>query len=264
LVIKQKGPFKLGYNPITSVDDTNNAMKTDFGILKLEKGQEEVIFEEKKECAFVLILGEVTFEWGNSKETVKRNSFLDEDPYCLHVPAGERVKITALSDDVEIAVSRAYNDRKFAPKFYTNKDYRIEKFGDGVLGNTSLRICKTIFDYTTADYSNLVVGEIISYPGKWSSYPPHDHAQPEIYFFKFYPEQGFGYTEYGEEVNKVRHNDTAVIDKEVTHSTVTAPGYAMYYIWVIRHLENNPWTTRNFAPEHLWMLEKDAKIWPDK
>jgi len=38
----------------------------------------------------------------------------------------------------------------------------------------------------------------------------------------------------------------------------------MYYIWVIRHLENNPFDERIFVPEHKWLLNKDAKIWPEK
>jgi len=245
------------------MDDKENGTMMDFGILKLDKGQEEVNAEEK-ERAYLLILGEVTFQWGNNKVAVRRDSFLDENPWCLHVPAGEAVKITALSQDTEISVTKTYNERKFNAKLYSDKDCRAEEFGKGTLGETSTRIVRTIFDLSNADYSNLVVGEVINFPGKWSSYPPHHHPQPEIYFYKFYPEQGFGYSEYGEEVFKVRNHDTAVISDELTHSQVAAPGYVMYYVWVIRHLENNPFDERIFVPEHKWLLDKDAKIWPEK
>lgn len=263
MIIRQKQPFKIGYNPITSLDDKENNTLMDFGILKLDKAKEEVN-SENKERAYLLIYGEITFQWGNNEKTVRRDSFFDEGPWCLHVPAGEAVKITALSEEAEISVTKTYNERMFDPKLYSDKDCRIEEFGKGTLREASTRIVRTVFDYSNADYSNLVVGEVINFPGKWSSYPPHHHPQPEIYFYKFYPQQGFGYSESGEEVFKVRNNDTAVIINEVTHSQVAAPGYAMYYVWVIRHLENNPFNERIFVPEHKWLLNKDAKIWPEK
>ena len=112
--------------------------------------------------------------------------------------------------------------------------------------------------------SNLVLGEVIDFPGKWSSYPPHHHPQPEIYFYKFLPENGFGHAELGEDVYKVRNNDAILIHENLTHPQVAAPGYAMYYIWVIRHLENNQYVNPIFVPEHAWVMEKDAAIWPGK
>jgi len=263
MVIKQNKPFKSGYNPILSMDDKENGTLMDFGILKMNKSCEESS-SETKERAYLLIYGEVTFRWGNNKKTVRRDSFLEENPWCLHVPAGETVKIEALSEEAEVSVAKAYNERVFNPRLYSDKECRVEEFGKGTLGETSTRIVRTVFDYSNAGYSNLVVGEVINYPGKWSSYPPHYHLQPEIYFYKFHPRQGFGYSECGEEVFKVRNNDAAVFTNDVTHSQAAAPGYAMYYVWVIRHLENNPFTERIFVPEHKWLLSKDAKIWPEK
>lgn len=262
MVIKQEGKFKPGYSPITYLDDKEYSTLMDFGILTIENGQVERNNEEK-ERAFLLIGGEAAFEWEGNRIIAKRQSFLDEEPWCLHVPAGVDVKLTGLSESTEICVAKTYNERKFESKLYSNKDCRVEQFGKGTLGETSTRTVRTVFDISNADYANLVVGEVVNYPGKWSSYPPHHHPQPEIYFYKFYPEQGYGYSESGDEVFKVRNNDTAVILNEVTHSQVAAPGYAMYYIWVIRNLDNNPFNERIFVPEHKWLLDKDAKIWPE-
>lgn len=263
MIIRQKESFKTGYTAITSLDDKENKTLMDFGILILDKGMEEVN-SDNKERAYLLMSGEVTLEWGNNKETIRRDSYFDEDPLCLHLPSGESVKITGVSEKSEISVTKTYNDIKFEAKLYTNKDYRVEEFGKGTMGETSTRICRTVFDFSTAPYANLVVGELINFPGKWSSYPPHYHPQPEIYLYKFDHEQGFGFSEFGEEVYKVRNNDAYIIDKEVTHAQVAAPGYAMYYIWVIRNLENNPFDERIYTPEHKWLLDKNAKIWPDK
>ncbi len=38
-----------------------------------------------------------------------------------------------------------------------------------------------------------MIGEDIHYPGKWAGFPSHYHEQPEIYFYKFDKDQGFGW-----------------------------------------------------------------------
>ena len=101
------------------------------------------------------------------------------------------------------------------------------------------------------------------YPGKWSGFPSHSHAQPEIYFYKFYPQNGFGLLRLGEEGVLLEHNDTVLIEPNKVHPQVAAPGYAMYYLWVIRHLEGNPYIKPDFDPQHLWVEQPGAKYWPD-
>ena len=66
---------------------------------------------------------------------------------------------------------------------------------------------------------------------------------------------------------KVQNNDTVFIDPGLTHPHCTAPGYALWYLWVIRHLDGNPYKNPEypvFLKEHLWVMEKDAKYWGDK
>ncbi|MBZ4644516.1 MAG: 5-deoxy-glucuronate isomerase [Clostridia bacterium] len=261
--IRQDGPFKNGYNAITEMDGKHSDMLMDFGILMLNKDQKE-INTENKERAYLLIQGEVVFEWENNKVTAKRVSCFDENPWCLHVPSEVEIKIISLADNTEIAVQKTDNEKTFPSKLYTPGECMSEERGKGTMNETSTRIVRTIFDKTNTENTNLVLGEVIDFPGRWSSYPPHHHPQPEIYFYKFYPENGFGYAELGEEVVKVRNNDTVTIAAGLTHPQATAPGYAMYYLWVIRHLEGNPYITPTFVEEHLWVTDKNAKIWPDK
>lgn len=49
----------------------------------------------------------------------------------------------------------------------------------------------------------------------------------------------------------------------LVHPQVSAPGYAMYYIWVIHHLEGNPYIKPDFEEQHLWVEQPGAKYWPD-
>ena len=71
----------------------------------------------------------------------------------------------------------------------------------GQVGGACLRLVRTIFDRTNADpNAELVLGEVITLPGRWSSYPPHHHPQPEIYHYRFTHPQGYGHAELGEDV----------------------------------------------------------------
>ena len=43
----------------------------------------------------------------------------------------------------------------------------------------------------------------------------------------------------------------------VIHPQVTAPAFLMYYCWMIRDLEDNPWTDRIVDPRYTWI---DARM----
>ncbi len=262
-IVKAKGAHSFGYTAITQLNGKNKDMMMDFGILRLGKDQN---FQDdlKLEKAYLLVYGEVTFKWEGKTHTQKRTNCFDESPTVLHVPENVKVEIIGVSEDSEINVMRTNNEKNFSSKLYLPEETPDEHRGAGLMKETSTRIVRTVFDYTNAPYANLVVGEVIGFPGKWSSYPPHHHPQPEVYYYKTYPEQGFAYAELGDEVVKVQNNDTVMIGEGLTHPHCTAPGYALWYLWVIRHLDENPYITPTFLPQHLWVQEKDAVYWPDK
>ncbi len=58
---------------------------------------------------------------------------------------------------------------------------------------------------------------------------------------------------------RVVHNSFITIPGELDHPQATAPGYAMYFCWMIRHLENNPWNDRIMEEDHKWLLEPNVK-----
>jgi len=58
-----------------------------------------------------------------------------------------------------------------------------------------------------------------------------------------------------------RNNDTIIIPGRKVHPQTSAPGYRMYYLWAIRHLENNPYKGFEFREEHKWLLNTNAKVW---
>ena len=72
----------------------------------------------------------------------------------------------------------------------------------------------------------MVLGEVVNLPGKWSSYPPHHHPQPECYFYRFDKPMGFGAGWGNGEIYETHHNGLAIITDKM-HSQVTAPGYSL-------------------------------------
>ncbi len=264
MIIRTSNEFNPGYTPITDLSGKNREMLIGFGILKLNLG-DVWTSQEPFERAWLLIEGEVEFSWDGNTEIVTRKSFLDDPPAVLRVPAGMSVAIST-GRDSELAVISKENPHDFSSVFYLQDDVRTDIFGAGTLGEASIRTVRTVFDGETAPESSFTLGEVINHPGKWSSYPPHDHPHPEIYHYRFFPKQGFGISLLEDQPYLVKHGDTTLVSPNRTHSQAAAPGYAMYYIWAIPHLPGDRWipSTRYFREEHTWLLEPDVKIWPDR
>ena len=259
-----RGPkeYPYGYNEITTMDNAEQNTRMDFGILRQKSG--DVFCEAPHlERAYLLVSGKAEVKFAGVCEVIERPNCFDYDPWVIAVPNDVEVTITAL-DECEWTVNRTDNDKTFAPKLWAPDECRSENRGHGTMREASTRIVRTMYDYTNAPDCNLVVGEVIGFPGKWSSYPPHNHLQPEIYFYKFNPENGYGFAELDETVYKTHNNSTVLITGEQTHPQTTAPGYAMWYLWVIRHLEGNPYTVPYFIPEHRWVTDPESEklMWP--
>lgn len=253
------GELKHGYNSMTTCD---SEMLMDIGYQLMDAEEVLKFQDESKETAFVILQGKVEISWEGKKEIMERESLFDENPYCLHVPAGMIVVIKA-ETAAQVLIQKTENETKFAAVFYFPKDVQCDQFGAGMWNGTAERTVRTIFDYTNAPYSNMVNGEVINRPGRWSGYIPHTHPQPEVYTYKFNHPQGFGASFIGDDAFKITHNSWSAIPGGDSHPQVTAPGYAMWYSWMIRHLPGDPWNkTRTDEPEHVWLLDPAAKIWP--
>lgn len=247
LIQNPKG-FDYGYTGITKIGDELETY-INFGILKL-KPKEVYDLNSIYESALLLIYGHAEFYFLDNKFSYKRNDFFTENPCVLHISNNINAKIIAFSD-CEFALFQTPNSNIFSPQFFTEKNMAdCEHRSKDILDNTSYRIVRTIFDHRNRPESNLVLGEVINLPGRWSSYPPHHHEQPEIYHYRFSEVQGYGHGELGENVYKIKHNDTLKILYEQDHAQVSAPGYKMMYVWAIRHLPNNPYIAPVFNPIH--------------
>ncbi len=251
------------FRALTEADGAHSDMLMDIGLLLLREGERRVFLDGLNETAFLLLEGSVTLSWEERRESVSRTSVFDEGPCCLHVPRGTRVDVEAGSG-AELLIQKTANGASFPSVLYTPELARTRILGEGGMLGAARRVLRDIFNYGNAPYSNMVMGELITLPGKWSSYPPHHHPQPEVYYYRFDRPQGFGVSIIGDSARIVRHNDLSAIPGGLCHPQVSAPGYAMYYCWMIRHLDGNPWTDRIDDPDHAWLHDPNAVIWEEK
>ena len=213
------------------------------------------------ETAWLLMNGRVRGKAGDESFELARRSLFDESASCVHVSAGTATVLEA-QGDCELTVYRCRNTTPFPARVFTPEQVPNEHRGKGQVAGRCLRFVRTIFDASNSPPgAELVLGEVVTLPGGWSSYPPHHHRQPEIYHYRFTEPQGYGHAELGDRVFKVRHGDTVCIPPGEDHAQCAAPGYGMYYSWVIRHLPDDPYTVPDFTEEHAWTMSRDASYW---
>jgi 5-deoxy-glucuronate isomerase len=252
--------FGHGETTITRHDAADDPVGLGVGVLRLRAG-ERLEQAAAVETAWLLMDGRIHGTAGGRPFEFERRSLFDESASCAHVSAGTAVTLEAVTD-AELTVYRCPNERPFEPRVFNPADVPDEHRGAGQVRDRCLRLVRTIFDRTNSpEEVELVLGEVITLPGGWSSYPPHHHPQPEIYHYRFTEPQGFGHAELGEAVVKVRQYDTVRIPAGHDHAQCAAPGYGMYYSWVIRHLPERPYTVPEFTDEHAWTMRSDAQFW---
>ena len=256
-------PYGSGYTRVTAAGDADTGgldTRIDFGI-RIQLSGETIVESHSKESVWVLLRGEVKVSAGDQSALLTRGSIFDEAPSGIHVGPATELIIENLGGEAEWAVSRTDNDKQLKVRIFTPETLSPEYRGAGLVQDACRRNVRLIFDYDNNPESNLVIGEVVNYPGRWSSYPPHHHDQPEIYYYRFTEPQGYGHAELGDAVFKVQHNDTMIIPPQLDHAQVSAPGYGMWYLWVIRHLEGNPYTGFEFTEDHAWTLDPENQGW---
>ena len=250
--------LKRGYNVYIDADKDDFGTMMDVGLLIMEEGDSFSIEEPEKECAVLLFCGKVDIAWGGRSIVADRPDTFRCEPYCLLAPRRTEITIRAMAHS-ELYIQKTVNERDYEPVMFTPETVQTQHAGaKGELMGCMRREIKTFFDYENAPFSNMVLGEVLNYPGKWSSYPPHHHPQPEVYFYRFDYPDGFGTGTATAEIYTTRHNGMSIITSGF-HSQVAAPGYAMCSAWGIRHLDGDPWLkTRIDDPEHAWLWKPDA------
>ncbi len=206
-----------------------------FSLLVLESGESFELHSKSSEMALVLLNGAAHLQMNDQSKFVTRAHWQNENPSAAHLCAQTILKIECKSA-ARFALVETPNEELFSARFYLPEQVSTEHRGKDLLNNAAYRLVRTIFDATNAPpEAKLVLGEVVNFPGCWSSYPPHHHPQNEIYYYEFEPSHGFGFGQCGDAVETLRHQDLLFIEGGKDHAQVSAPGYSMYYLWSIRH-----------------------------
>lgn len=234
-----------------------------FRVVKLANGQRYRACETGRESCLVIVSGSADVHAGSAHfvHVGKRTTpFEDKAPGAVYVPAGVSYTVTAWGP-VELAVCTAPGSGEGLPRLIAESSMSREVRGEG----TNTRYVRNILPQTEPADSLLVV-EVITPGGHWSSYPPHKHdtaapgaetALEETYYHRLNPSQGFAfqrvYTDDRslDEACAVEDHDLVLVPRGY-HPVVAPHGYELYYLNVMAGPQRL-WVFRN-DPAHEWML----------
>ncbi|CAI6040625.1 5-deoxy-glucuronate isomerase [Cohnella sp. JJ-181] len=236
-----------------------------FEAYRLEPGAALSRETEDKEYCLVLLSGRASVATADGEWTDiggRMDVFEGTPPYSVYVPAGNRFAVEALTP-LELALCAAPGREGRASRLIAPSDVGAEVRGSGV---TQRYIHNILPESEPAD--SLLVVEVFTPQGHWSSYPPHKHdrdALPdeslleETYYYRVKPEQGFAvqrvYTDDRSLDETLAVGDgQAVLVPKGYHPVSAPPGYEVYYLNVMAGPER-VWRFYN-DPDHAWIVKK--------
>jgi len=228
-----------------------------FEVVRLAAGAPLARDTGDREACFVWLAGSCAVLCGDERWAVvgKRKSVFDGPPQSIHVGPGTPVRLTAGRRGAEIAIGWAPATREVPPRLY--KDAAVVERGEGASART---IHQILMEDREAE--RLLVTEVLTPAGHWSSYPPHKHDTDdppnetyleEIYYYRMRDPRGFAlqrvYTADRslDESLAARDGDVVLVPRGY-HTVSAAPGYDAYYLNVMAG-PRREWLIR-FDPDH--------------
>ena len=245
-----------------------------FAARKLSRGDKWDFETQGNELALVVLGGtcEVTSNHGTWTEVGRRPNVFAGMPYTLFLPPETRFTVDAKSETLDVAYGWCAAKEAHPAHLVKPADVEIEIRGGA---NVTRQINKMIPPGFPA--SRLVVVEVYTPSGNWSSYPPHKHDEhivdaagnvleadlEEVYFYKIDRPEGFAYQRI---YTPDRHIDELILARDSHlvlspqgyHPVVAAPGYNCYYLNMLAGSAQSLAATDD--PEYSWVKE----TWKEK
>jgi len=215
-----------------------------FEVLRLTRAAQIQRDTAGREVCVVLLSGRADVSAGGSdwRDVGGRASVFDGPPDSVYLPPGAALQVTAVSDVCEVALCWAPARAGADPILIKSADVRPFTRGRG---RTERTIHNILMEDRRAE--SLLVTEVLTPGGNWSSYPPHKHdvdnpphesLLEETYYHRMLRPEGFAvqlvYTDdlSLNEALQVRNGDVVLVPRGY-HPVAAAPGYDLYYLNVM-------------------------------
>lgn len=231
-----------------------------FYVRRLAPGQIWETRADGEEVVLLLLGGKCGADWGDGQKKIgERAHVFDGLPYALYLPAGGGACLKA-ETLCEVAECRVPSEAKLEPRLVTPQDVKVGLRGGG---NASRQIVDVMSPDFPAD--RLIVVEVYTPSGNWSSYPPHKHDVhnppteadlDEIYYYRMANPVGYAYQRLykcnGERdlTLTVRDGDVVLV-RDGYHPVVAGHGYDVYYLNFLAGSMHSLAFTED--PQHTWV-----------
>lgn len=237
-----------------------------FAAVRLGQGKTFEIAIDAFEYVAVVLSGRchIRTNKGDFEAVGRRDTVFSGLPYAVYLPPGTEFEIESLSDNFEFASCWAPTERESQPQMITPREVESALLGGG---NCSRQMCRIIGGDFPAD--RLLVYELYTPGGNWSSYPPHKHdihrtdergkvleAQLNRFsFYKFDRPTGYAYQRVYSADKSSDHQMMArqhdiILMPSGFYTMVSAPGAVTYTLNFLAG------STREFAysedPDYAW------------
>jgi 5-deoxy-glucuronate isomerase len=209
-----------------------------------------------REACAVMLSGRADVAFGGRewRGVGGRESVFDGPPDVVYAPPGGLISITAAGEACEVALGWAPAEHGAEPALLKAAEVRPFKRGSG---KTERTIHNLLMEDRAAE--SLLVTEVLTPGGNWSSYPPHKHDNDdppresyleETYYHRTARPEGFAVQlVYSDDRSldaalQVRDGDVVLIPHGY-HPVSAAPGYDLYYLNVMA------------GPRRRWLVTTD-------
>ena len=195
----------------------------------------------------VPLSGSFTVIHGDETVLAGRASVFDGPTDVLYLPCDTAATISGAG---RVAIAEAATDVVHPARLIRAADVAVEGRGAGAA-------TRQVYNFGTPDHldaERLIVCEVLTAAGNWSSFPPHKHDErvpgresqlEEIYYFE---SQGFG-TFFSDDIaTRVRTGDIALVPSGYHGPAGAPPGYELYYLNVMA----GP------GPEREWLISAEV------
>ena len=256
-----------GVTLVHEVTQENSGLKyVGFKVIDLIPGANYEEALGKEECCIVALTGKINVTEGDRTlgNLGTRQSVFERKPTdSVYVSNDSKFQVEAVSN-ARVALCYSPSEKQLPTKLIKAEDNGIENRGK----YSNKRLVHNILPDSDPSANSLLVVEVFTETGNWSSYPPHKHDQEnlphesfleESYYHEMDPPQGFVFQRVYTDDRSIDEtmtveNRNVVLVPAGYHPVGVPDGYSSYYLNVMAGPEK-VWKFHN-DPDHEWILDR--------